>query len=186
MPRTITLAKLLSVLLLCCFIVQQASWAIGQQRYVETEYQSGDFVLARAGGAAPIYVDANDFPGVIRAANNLSQDILKVTGFVPAVLLDESALHSPAVIIGTLGKSALVDRLIRDRKIDAAAIQGKWESYLVQTVSQPIPGISSALIIAGSDKRGTIYGIYEIAEQIGVSPWYWCGCAHSPPRGPFR
>lgn len=173
MPRKITLARLLSVLLLCCFLIQQASWAIGRQRYVETEYQSGDFVLARAGGAAPIYVDANDFPGVIRAANNLSQDILKVTGCVPPVLFDESALHSPAVIIGTLGKSALVDRLIRDRKIDAAAIQGKWESYLVQTVSQPIPGISSALIIAGSDKRGTIYGIYEIAEQIGVSPWYW-------------
>ena len=138
MLRNITFVRPFCLLLFCSLLVEQPSWAIGQDRYVETQYQSGDFVLARAGGAAPIYVDANDFSGVIRAANNLSQDILKVTGFVPSVLFDETALTSPAVIIGTLGKSVLLDRLIRDRKIDLAAIQGKWESYLVQTVSQPL------------------------------------------------
>ncbi|MGB9468308.1 MAG: glycosyl hydrolase 115 family protein, partial [Candidatus Acidiferrum sp.] len=78
-----------------------------------------------------------------------------------------------AVIIATLGKSALLDQLIRDHKIDTAALAGKWESYLIQTVAHPIPGVSSALLIVGSDKRGTIYGIYELSEQIGVSPWYW-------------
>jgi hypothetical protein len=147
--------------------------ALGQDRYVDTAYHQGDFILARSGVAAPLYVDPNDFPGVIRAANDLSRDILGVTGLASPILQDESALHGSVVIIGTLGKCALFEHLIRDHKIDASAIQGKWESFLIQTVSQPFPGVSSALVIAGSDKRGTIYGIYEISEQIGVSPWYW-------------
>ena len=127
----------------------------------------------RAGAAAEIYVDASDYPGVTRAANDLGQDIQRVTGIAPRVRHDGSELGATVVIIGTLGKSALIDRLIREHKIDATALQGKWESYLIQTVAQPIPGVSAALVIAGSDKRGTIYGIYEISEQIGVSPWYW-------------
>jgi len=53
------------------------------------------------------------------------------------------------------------------------AIAGKWESFLIQVVPKPLPGVASALIIAGSDKRGTIYGIYDFSDQIGVSPWYW-------------
>jgi Glycosyl hydrolase family 115/Gylcosyl hydrolase family 115 C-terminal domain len=172
MSRIVTLPKFLSVLVFSAAMAD-GGLAIGQDRYVESEFHTGDFVLARANTSSPIYVDTNDYPGVIRAANDLSQDILKVTGLAPPVLHRDSALSSPPVIIGTLGKSALLHHLIQDHKIDASAIQGKWESFLVQTVSQPIPGVSSALVIAGSDKRGTIYGIYEISEQIGVSPWAW-------------
>ena len=72
------------------------------------------------------------------------------------------------------------DRLIRERKLDVAPVAGKWESFVIQVVPQPLPGVDSALIIAGSDKRGTIYGIYDLSEQIGVSPWYWW--ADVPPR----
>lgn len=52
-------------------------------------------------------------------------------------------------------------------------MEGKREKYLLQTVSSPCDGVEKALVIAGSDKRGAIYGIYELSGQIGVSPWYW-------------
>ena len=58
-------------------------------------------------------------------------------------------------------------------KLDAGAIRGRWEAFQIEVVEAPLPGVARALVIAGSDKRGTIYGIYELAEQIGVSPWYW-------------
>lgn len=151
----------------------QVSLAIGHDRLVETKYEPRDFILVQGSVATPLYIDSNDYPGVARAANDLSHDILSVTGIAPPVVRGQAELQGTAVVIATLGRSALIDRLIREHKIEASALQGKWESYLIQTVAQPIPGVSSALIILGSDKRGTIYGVYEISEQIGVSPWYW-------------
>jgi hypothetical protein len=82
-----------------------------------------------------------------------------------------------------LGKSPLIDGLAKSGKINAEAISGKWESFIIVTVANPLPGIDRALVIAGSDKRGTIYGIYEISEQIGVSPWLLVGgCSATAPR----
>jgi hypothetical protein len=182
MSRNVTLPKFLNVLLFCTAIVPDACQAIGQDRYVESEFHPGDFILAAAHAAPPIYLDKNDYPGVTRAAHDLVQDILKVTGLAPALLHDETALAPSAVIIGTLGKCALLDRLVREHRIAAAALQGKWESYLIQTVAHPVPGVASALVIAGSDKRGTIYGMYEISEQMGVSPWYWWADVPIPHR----
>ncbi|CAI4213341.1 unnamed protein product [Parascedosporium putredinis] len=76
----------------------------------------------------------------------------------------------PAIVIGTVGKSALVDELVAAGKVDVSAIEGKWESYVAQVVTddadEPV-----ALVIAGSDIRGTIFGIYDVSEQIGVSPF---------------
>ncbi|EQB12915.1 hypothetical protein RLDS_19250 [Sphingobium lactosutens DS20] len=77
------------------------------------------------------------------------------------------------VLIGTLGRSGTIDRLAAAGKIDVAPIADKWESYTIQTVRDPMPGVHEALVIAGSDKRGTIYGIYDLSQNIGVSPWYW-------------
>jgi hypothetical protein len=78
-----------------------------------------------------------------------------------------------AIIVGTIGHSKLIDSLIDDGLIDASKIEGKWESFVSQLVKNPINGTAQALVIAGSDPRGTIYGIYDVSEQIGVSPWYW-------------
>jgi hypothetical protein len=89
-------------------------------------------------------------------------------------LTSPRALSARATIIaGTIGKNAIVDRLILERRIDVSGIVGKWESFLIQVVPHPQPGVDSALVIAGSDKRGTIYGIYDLSEEIGVSPWYF-------------
>lgn len=85
-----------------------------------------------------------------------------------------SASPSSVVILaGTLGNSTLIDGLVAAGKLNTTAITGKWEAFTTQLVDSPAPGIAQALVIAGADPRGTIYGLYDVSEQIGVSPWYF-------------
>lgn len=79
------------------------------------------------------------------------------------------------IIVGTAGQGGMVDRLAAAGKLDLTGVTGEWEAFAIRTVDNPYDGVSKALVIAGSDKRGTIYGIYELSEMIGVSPWYWWG-----------
>lgn len=167
------LLNLCVVLLLLFTAFAEKCFAVGQEHFIDIQYKQGDFALMRGKEAAPLCLDPNEYPGVIRSAHDLAQDISRVTGLSPVVNVTATAPQSTVIIIGTLSKNALLDRLARVGKIDVTRLQGKWESYLIQTVSDPFPGVATALVIAGSDKRGTIYGIYEISEQIGVSPWYW-------------
>jgi len=164
---------MLLFLLFSLAIVPTNGLALGQPRIVENIPGEGSFPLVRAGEAANVHVDAKDWPGVARAANDLRADVARVTGITPALVRDEQALGANVVIVGTIGKSRLVDRLIQEKKIEVADIAGKWEATVIQVVPQPLPGVERALVIAGSDKRGTIFGIYDLSEQIGVSPWYW-------------
>jgi hypothetical protein len=154
-----------------CFPIE--AFAIGQTRYVSSLAEPGCFTLAQKRKAASIYVDPKDWPGVIRAAGDLQSDITRVTNVKPAILSEAAEPVRNAIIIGTIGKSRIIDDLIRDGKIDGSRIAGKWESFLLQVVRRPKPGIEGALVIAGSDKRGTIFGIYDLSEQIGVSPLHW-------------
>ncbi|MBK8477113.1 MAG: glycosyl hydrolase 115 family protein [Opitutaceae bacterium] len=130
------------------------------------------FPLVAAGQAAPLWFDAADHKGVLRAIGDLQADIARVTGLTPTSSAQAPA-SSLSVIIGTVGKSAVIDALLAVGKLDGSTLVGKWESFVIATVADPFPGVARALVIAGSDKRGTIYGIYEISRQIGVSPWYW-------------
>lgn len=111
--------------------------------------------------------------GIMRAVKNLQTDFQKVTGEQPVILNRISGLQSPLMIIGTVGTQSVIDDLIRQKKLDGKALTGKREKYIIQNVTNPFPGVSEAIVIAGSDKRGTIYGIYEMSQQIGVSPWYY-------------
>ena len=165
---------------LCLFVMTASGAALAAPaedrllpfgRFV-TEKAEG-FGLVRNGMAAPLFLDKNDYKGVLRAAGDLQADIARVTGIKPLLSTGSSPAGSPVVIAGTLGKNALIDQLIKSGKIKPDEIAGKWESFLIVTVSNPFPGVKQALVIAGSDKRGTIYGLYEVSEQIGVSPWYW-------------
>ena len=133
--------------------------------------QTARFCMAKDGKAATIVVDANDWKSVHRAANDLSDDVSKVTNVKPEVAVANSSLftlHSslPSIIVGTIGKSRLIDRLVKQKKINVRQVKGQWESYLIDVAD-------GNLVIAGSDKRGTIYGIYDLSQRIGVSPWYW-------------
>ena len=131
------------------------------------------FELAGEGKVAPILLYQDELPGVVRAVNYFKNDLKMVTGADPEVLFNDISKGTSPVIIGTLGKSALIERLVENKKIDVSDIKGKWEASLTQVVDNPFPGVDRALVIAGSDKRGTIYGIFELSRQIGVSPWYW-------------
>jgi hypothetical protein len=66
-----------------------------------------------------------------------------------------------------------VDRLADSGRLDTAQVAGRWETSRQQIVADPLPGLRRAFVIAGSDQRGTIYGVYEASRQMGVSPWYW-------------
>ncbi|MTV36814.1 glycosyl hydrolase 115 family protein [Duganella radicis] len=148
--------------------------ALGQKKLAWFDTPPADAVaLARNGQAAKLYVDPADYPGVVRAAGDLQADIARVSAARPALNTGGKPAGADVVIIGTVGKSALIDQLVAAGKLDVSSIKGKWEGWQVQTLRNPLPGVERALVIAGSDKRGTIYGIYEMSEQIGVSPWNW-------------
>ena len=141
--------------------------------YVAQAPGPGRFPLSAPGRPAPLILSARDYPGVIRAVRDLAQDVGRVTARAPGVALDTLPVAPDVVVIGTLGRSALIDSLVSTGRLDTSGVAGRWEASLVQVVNHPWPRVSHALVIAGSDKRGTIYGVYDLSAQIGVSPWYW-------------
>ena len=162
-----------AVVVLLLVALSPSAFALGQQSYVETAWRPGSFPLVTANAAASLYVDPGDFAGVARAVKDLQADIARVTNRTVKIMRSRADAGPYAIFVGTIGKSRLIDDLIRRRKLDVTSISGKWESFLIATVNAPLPGVTAALVIAGSDKRGTIYGVYDLSEQIGVSPWYW-------------
>jgi len=144
---------------------QQQAPLSGLPQYIYTQPVKNSFRIASQGQAATIDVDPKDWEGVLRAANDLASDITKVSGGTSRV--GTTLKPNPkGIVAGTIGRSELIDRLVAEGKLDVSGIKGKWESFVIQTVD-------GNLVVAGSDKRGTIYGIYDISEKIGVSPWYW-------------
>lgn len=135
----------------------------------------GSLPLVTGGQGTPIYYSANDVTVVAIAASALRDDVQRVTGITPALSTNAPTAGSAAVFIGTIGKSTLIDALIGTGKINVSSVQGQWESYLVTVVTNPIAGVDQALVIAGSDRRGTAFGVFGLSEAIGVSPWYWFG-----------
>ena len=127
--------------------------------------QTERFCIAKDGKTATIIVDEQDWKGVIRASKDLGDDVRKVTGTASPVVNDLTD-EKGNVLVGTIGKSCIIDQLIKQKKLDVKIIKGRWEAYRICVVD-------GNLVIAGSDKRGTIYGIYELSQRIGVSPWYW-------------
>jgi hypothetical protein len=133
----------------------------------------GSFPLVNDGNNAKILYDSGDAPVVKIAAEALDKDIALITGSEPGVTTSEKEPPKLAVIIGTLDRSSFIQKLSKANKIPADRIRGKWESFLITTVDQPLGGIDRALVIAGSDPRGTAFGVFELSKRIGVSPWYW-------------
>ncbi len=162
----------LTLVVLVAFPAAQAH-ALGQKSYVSFTQTPDAFALSTPAVSAPIYVDNVDWPGVQRAAFNLAADIAQVTGRSPELIHQNLTGGEDIVLIGTIGHSPLIDKLIAKHKLDVSAIAGHWETAVTEIVANPFPGVHSALVIAGADKRGTIFAIYDLSEQIGVSPWAW-------------
>ncbi|PJJ66522.1 glycosyl hydrolase 115 family protein [Chryseobacterium geocarposphaerae] len=130
-------------------------------------------VLKERNSGLMLFSDSDSDKGILRAVANLQSDFQKVTGVQPSLISQSSGANGMLIIIGEVGKSKTIDALIKTKKIDGNSIKGKNEKFIIQNISNPFPGVSEAIVIAGSDKRGTIYGIYEMSQQIGVSPWYY-------------
>jgi hypothetical protein len=147
------------------------------------------FPLVQGGRAATIIHDPADHRVVSIAVQDLAADIERVTGVRPAVRSASSAEHTgPAVIVGALGRSRAIDDLVRNRALDVRDLEGAWESFVIANVPGDGAGGPPTLVIAGSDRRGTAFGAYELAQAIGVSPWLLVGgCRPGPearaPRG---
>ena len=151
---------MLCAALLSSFSVQAA------QQFVH--FHQGD-VLLTPGNRVEIYMDANDCKGVSYAVQALIKDFRQVSGCQATLTSLYGSTHGknsqPGILVGTLGHSAAIDQLVRQKRIDARQLKGKREKFIITLVDQQ-------LVIAGSDRRGTIYGIYELSQQMGVSPWY--------------
>ena len=128
------------------------------ERFVS--FKQGD-LLINGNDKVEIYMDANDCRGVSYAANALVRDISKVSGSQATITSNRKA----TILVGTIGHSAAIDQLIKQKRINGNLLKGKREKFIITVVD-------NQLVIAGSDRRGTIYGIYELSQQMGVSPWY--------------
>ena len=133
------------------------------------DFEQGDLLL-NANNRVKIYMDTNDCKGVSYAAHALLKDIKSVSGATATLTSDAGFLKKadtarPAILVGTIGHSAAIDQLVKQKRINGNLLKGKREKFIITL-------IDGQLVIAGSDRRGTIYGIYELSQQMGVSPWY--------------
>jgi hypothetical protein len=128
------------------------------------------FSVVTKGESTSIIFDKNDAKVVEIASEILSQDILKVSN--SKVLLNSLSTNN-VIIAGTIGNSKWIDDLISNKKIDVTQVKGKWETYSIQVVKNPTNKIKKALVIVGSDRRATAFGLLEVSRMIGVSPWEW-------------
>ena len=128
------------------------------------------FTLIENGKPVQILADEADKTGVQIALKALQKDFKAVAGQEAQIIYEPS--QGKPVIVGTMD-SKYIAQIIKAKKINKKDLQGKREKYIMTVIENPIKGIDEALVIAGSDMRGAIYGIYELSEQIGVSPWYY-------------
>ena len=176
------------VVVLLTLAVPTTVWAaIGDASYVSDDGGPGRFPLSVDGKPAPLCLSSLDWPGVRRVATMFQADVKRVTGEAPTFFEDKPDPVRTIVLIGTLGHDPLIDQLVLEHQLDVSGIAGKRETFLVQVVDTPLPrelpSVKQALVIAGSDKRGTIYGMFDVSSQIGVSPWSWWAdvpSAHRP------
>jgi hypothetical protein len=131
--------------------------------------------------ALPFTVENEAFEGVKRIAKKVAADFEKVCGVCPQITetLPKSGV---AIIFATLGKSQLTDKLAGAGKFDPSLIRGKREVYQIKLIDSPFDSVSKALLVCGSDKRGTIYGMFALSEFIGVSPLHFWGDAQPAKR----
>jgi hypothetical protein len=147
------------------------------QAQINVHFKSGkkanQFTIATKSNASTIVYDPTENKLIGRSANFLAEDIERVTGKKPAISTDENIQDKNVIIIGTVENSALIKKLITEKKLEVGQIQGDWERFVIKTVDKPFPNVDQALVIVGSDRRGAAYGVFTLSEKIGVSPWYW-------------
>jgi hypothetical protein len=155
---------LLLVIIIQCFTLSEA-------QMVAEKKEAGAFTLASNHHSATIVFDEAE-PLLIKKASEIFQHDVEMVCSKKLSLATEMPAGGNVVIVGTIN-SKFIRQLAREKKLSTDRLQNKWEAYQVQVVKAPFKGVSEALVIAGSDRRGTAYGLFELSKQMGVSPWYW-------------
>jgi hypothetical protein len=169
----LTLMKKLSIQIMFLFAFLNLN---GQQVVFDKDpasFSKDDFILAADNSVADILLDSKDNKTVLLAAGLFSDDVNRVFGQKPAIKFNAGSVAGRCIIVGSIEESRTIRDLVRRKVIDVSEVKGKWESCLIQVVENPVKGVEKALVIAGSDRRGTAYGLMELSKQIGVSPWYY-------------
>ena len=150
-----------------------------QELSISHQSKPGYFPLLATGKIASIYYDKADHKVVSIAAEALQNDLQEMSGEKPAINTGPISEEYP-VIIGTIGQSKLIDALIKNKKLSLTNIKGQWEAFTIQVIKAPFPKVKQALVIAGSDRRGTAFGVFELSKRLGVSPWKWWADVPAP------
>ncbi|AWW31376.1 glycosyl hydrolase [Echinicola strongylocentroti] len=162
------------------FFLILPQFALGQINLdYENNLNENVFEVVNGNKISTIYYDRTDAKLVERTASLFAEDVERITDIKPNVTDSLNNLKGNVVIIGTIGQSEMIDSLAK-KHAEFSVIKGDWERFVIKTISQPFDGVDEALVIAGSDKRGTAFGVFTLSEQIGVSPWYWW--ADVPPK----
>ena len=167
MKKTFLLLKFIALMSLIFSFEQLRAEGI----VVTETAQSGSFTLVAGGAASKLIFDNSETELISIVTEAFAGDIKLLSGVEPAIA--NSLGNEPSVIIGTLGASDFINQLATSGKIDKARLEGKWESFLISVVNNPTGSMSRALVIAGSDPRGTAFGVFELSRMMGVSPWVW-------------
>ncbi|MDR1336129.1 MAG: glycosyl hydrolase 115 family protein, partial [Tannerella sp.] len=168
--KTNRIISAISLIAFCFLPAMQHASADNTPIRVSHTVETGAFPLVASGQAAQLAVDAQDIEVVSVAATAFAGDLKLITGVQPAVV--NSITTARPVIIGTLN-SSFISQLVNADKLDASKLEGKWETFLISVIDNPLPSIEQALVIAGSDPRGTAFGVFELSRMMGVSPWVW-------------
>jgi len=142
----------------------------GELKVVFSKIDSG-FCLAADGKSVPLIIDPAEAKVVGIAASALAEDVNLVCSIRPQVLSSSKAPKGNFILIGTLGVNRLLNSLVKENKLSANDISGKWEAFKIQLVE--LSGGQKALVIAGNNRRGTAFGVFELSRMLGVSPWVW-------------
>ncbi|WP_207424622.1 glycosyl hydrolase 115 family protein [Desertivirga brevis] len=129
-------------------------------------------IVSKASSASIVYSNSENIL-VEKASEFLASDIEKVTGKKPEISSSGKTGNRNTIIIGTVGKNPLINELVAKKKLDISPIVNQWERFIIQTIDNPFPGVTQALVIVGSDRRGAAFGVFTLSEKMGVSPWYW-------------
>ncbi len=156
-------------LLILVFILLEVN--LHGQNIISDKPLTNAFAIISKNKTASIVYDTNDDSLIQKAAQLFQHDIEMVSGQKPQ--LSSSLPSQDIILIGSIGKSSFIQQLLKEKKLNVDKLKNKWEAYQIETVKSPFKGVDNALVIVGSDRRGTAYGVFELSQQIGVSPWCW-------------
>ncbi len=151
--------------IICCFVVSQNLNAQSKT--------SRSFPLVDKQNITSIIIDNNEPTVVMKAAHLIAEDIFSITSQKPDIINNIPDSENHIIIAGTIGSSPWIDQLVDHKKINIEDIRGQWESWKIEIINKPFSGVKKALVIIGSDRRATAYGILELSRKMGISPWKW-------------